>query len=87
MEEVNLILESIEAKVKKLIGENQELRKEIEIIKTDNKVINNNLTDEINILNNKLSEEREKQLRNKNSLKELLQEIEGCLTIYSNEIK
>ncbi|MCK9302287.1 MAG: hypothetical protein PHU62_00260 [Bacteroidales bacterium] len=87
MEEVNLILESIEAKVKKLIGENQELRKEIEIIKTDNKVINNNLTDEINILNNKLSEEREKQLRDKNSLKELLQEIEGCLTIYSNEIK
>ena len=81
MEEVNLILESIEAKVKKLIGENQEL------IKTDNKVINNNLTDEINILNNKLSEEREKQLRDKNSLKELLQEIEGCLTIYSNEIK
>ncbi|MDR2003908.1 MAG: hypothetical protein LBQ74_12825 [Prevotella sp.] len=84
MEDINLILQSIAEKTKKLIKENQELKLSIENINNKNIIINQ-LENKINILNNQLSEEKEKHLKTKETAQELLREIDECLNIYSKE--
>ncbi|MDD4141680.1 MAG: hypothetical protein PHR20_02640 [Bacteroidales bacterium] len=74
MEELNSVLQSIYGKVKVLIEENRDLKKSIY-----------ELENKITILNNQLSEEKDKQLKEKEIFKELMKEIDDCITIYSQK--
>ncbi|MDL2228391.1 hypothetical protein LJC30_05850 [Odoribacter sp. OttesenSCG-928-L07] len=85
MEDINLILQSITEKTKRLINENRELKNSINEINESKNIIINQLENKINILNNQLSEEIRKHSATKETAKELLNEIDECLKIYSNE--
>ncbi|MDL2239711.1 hypothetical protein LJC25_04350 [Bacteroidales bacterium OttesenSCG-928-K03] len=85
MEDINLILQSIAEKTKRLINENRELKNSINEINESKNIIINQLENKINILNNQLSEEIRKHSATKETAKELLNEIDECLKIYSNE--
>ena len=80
-DEINEMLNSILVKTKNLIKENSDLRSRISQLESE--AIN--FEKKKNTLNNKISEDKEKQQKDKELLKELLNEIEECYSIYSND--
>ncbi|MGI6718090.1 MAG: hypothetical protein ACOX4D_02915 [Bacteroidales bacterium] len=80
-DEINEMLNSILVKTKNLIKENLDLRSRISQLESEAISFEN----KINLLNNKISEDKEKQQQNKELVKELLNEIEECYSIYSND--
>ena len=83
MNEIDITLNALAEKVKILIQKNKDLYTVNEKLQMEYNKKTEELENEINIINNKLSEEEEKRQKDKETIRELIREIDECLKIYS----